>query len=465
MRAALLLSILLLVACEPEREAVAGSKLLVLEGASALTGQLTIAESAIVVDGNKILRVGKIGQFLYPNDATIVDLTGKWIVPGYIDTHVHLTDPESLDQVLRTLVENGITTVRIAAGFAETNVALRDAIASGDRFGPRIQTAGMPIDTPDGPMSWMVQVETAEQMREEVRKQVAEGVDYIKLYRTIGPDLAIAAIDEAHALGIKVIGHLNMTTWSEASTMGIDGLLHSGVFAPTWELAPRSEWDTIRLAFNEGRESGDERGFVILRESVDVDSDATRAWVDDLVAQGTPVEPNLIMLLGLLWGNDEEVYQSFEPGLAPPSWQGTWRLAFPYAATAARTDAWVAEGRATYPLFEQLAVKLFRSGAVLSVGTDLMNPWMTPGTSYHRELELLVDAGLTEAEVLKAATYNGAVAMGLDTHIGSIEEGKEADLVVLTADPLLDVKNFREIEIVVLRGEVIRREMVASPDG
>jgi len=455
MRIAVVLLLVLLVACADQTESLTGNGLVVLEGATAITGGSTIVDSAIVIDGDQILRVGTVGQFSYPKDATVIELEDRWVVPGYVDTHIHLTDPESRDEILRTLVEHGVTAVRIAAGFAEDNVALRESVGRGELLGPRIQTAGMPIDTPDGPMSWMVQVENAEQMRAEVRKQAAIGVDYIKLYRTIGPDLAEVAVEEAHSLGIKVIGHLNMTTWSQASAMGMDGIVHSGVFAPTWELAPESEWDTIRQAFYGGRSDGEEIGFSILRNSVDLDSESAQAWFDDLVSRGTPLEPNLVMLIGILWGNDETVYQSFNPGAAPESWQGTWRLDFPYATTARKTDAWIAEGRATYPLFEEIAVKLFRSGAVVSVGTDLMNAWMTPGTSYHRELELLVAAGLTEAEVLQAATLNGAIAMGLQDRIGTIEAGKEADLVILSADPLSDVKHFRSIESVILRGELI----------
>lgn len=111
-------------------------------------------------------------------------------------------------------------------------------------------------------------------------------------------------------------------------------------------------------------------------------------------------------------------------------------MAFPHVATVSRTEVWLEEGKKTYPLFEQLAIKLYRAGAVMSVGTDMMNPWMTPGTSYHRELQLLKEPGLTEAEILVAATKYGAIAMQLESEIGSIAKGMVAALLILDADPM-----------------------------
>ncbi len=99
---------------------------------------------------------------------------------------------------------------------------------------------------------------------------------------------------------------------------------------------------------------------------------------------------------------------------------------------------------------------LNREGVVLTVGTDLMNPWMTPGVSYHREMELLAAAGLTSQDVLIAATRNGAIALGLEGEVGVIRQGMAADLVVLKSDPEADIRNTRAIESVYLRGAVLR---------
>jgi len=109
--------------------------------------------------------------------------------------------------------------------------------------------------------------------------------------------------------------------------------------------------------------------------------------------------------------------------------------------------------RPLYPLIEDLTVRLHRSGVLITAGTDMMNPWMTPGTSYHRELQLLSDAGLAPGEVLQVATANGAAAMDLDAEIGTLDEGKVADRVVLDADPMESVENLGAIRLVFLRGQ------------
>ena len=166
----------------------------------------------------------------------------------------------------------------------------------------------------------------------------------------------------------------------------------------------------------------------------------------------------------VIWGNDESVLEALEQEYAPPSWRNdSWKYGFPHPYSAARTAEWSNEARKTYPLFEQLAVLLYRRGAILTVGTDMMNPWMTPGVAFHREMQLLFKAGLSPAEVLVAATRNGAIAMGIEDQVGTIEEGKVANLVVLSADPTVDIENTRHIESVYLRGKNLDRgELLGS---
>lgn len=345
-------------------EMIDESGLLVLDGATTLSGTNAIPESAVVISGDRIIRVGSRGDFRYPEDATVIDRTGTWIVPGYVDTHVHYTEQNQEDQdaILRTLLANGITTVRAAAGFAESNVSMRDAIKAGDRLGPRVRTAGFPIDTPEGPQSWMVQVANAEEMRDAVRDQAETGVDYIKLYRTIGPELAAVAIAEAHKRGLKVIGHLNLTTFSQASALGMDGIVHTGIYAPMWELAPEENWEMIRTGFNDWSTTGSEEGLILFRSSVNLDRPENAAWFKALADAQTPLEPNLVMLAAVAFGDDETMYQSLEPENAPKSWKDSWRLQFPMGQDVSKP--WRQEMRATYPLFEEIVVRLHRAGAL-----------------------------------------------------------------------------------------------------
>jgi len=169
------------------------------------------------------------------------------------------------------------------------------------------------------------------------------------------------------------------------------------------------------------------------------------------------VEPNLVLLRAVLWGDDTKSLEELEPQYAPANWRdGAWFDAMPHPYRAPCTSEWAEEAQATYPLFEQLVSVLQEEGVVLTVGTDLMNPWMTPGVSYHRELELLVAAGIDPAVVIVAATKAGATALGLNAEVGTVQQGMQADLVVLSSNPLAEIRNTRTIESVFLRGAQFR---------
>ena len=224
----------LAVGCSNSAELVEGDDLLVLNGVTLVdgTGAAPRENTVIVVQGDRILRVGEVGQFLFPNDATILDLDGRYATPGFIDTHVH---SRVLDQMGSTLLGFGITTIRSPGD--ENGVQMRDRLESGALVGPTLLTAGRIIDHPDNQLSGdRIRLETEPQVRAEVRRQAAQGVDYVKVYMGISGALLEAAIDEAHTLGVKVIGHLHRASWTQAVQAGIDVLVHSGSEGPTWEL-------------------------------------------------------------------------------------------------------------------------------------------------------------------------------------------------------------------------------------
>lgn len=453
---ATIVAVSLFAGCSRGPEPIQGKNIVILERATLIDGMGSAPRpnSVVALAGDRILRVGTTGQFAYPHDAEVLDLQGKWVIPGFIDTHAHMPDSTDQEQVLRTLLAFGITSVRAPAADPATAVELRDRIARGDILGPRMKTAGRLIDVPGGIFSgWAAEVTTGDEIRAEVVQQATEGVDYIKLYRGIPPDLAQVAIEEAHRLGLRVLGHLGATMWGQAAAFGIDGLCHFGIYATPWELAPQSEWTAIKRACDDCGSAGDEDGFRILRERVDAGGPEAARWARELAARGVTVEPNLVLLRAVFWGDDQQVLDSLEPSYMPDAWRdGSWFNAVPHPYRAPCTAEWAAEAQATYPLFESLVVLLHRNGVILSVGTDLMNPWMTPGVSYHREVELLVAAGLSTADALRAATWNGAVALGIEAETGSVEEGKIADLVVLESDPLADIRNTRSIKTVFVRG-------------
>lgn len=445
-----------LTGCVNQREQIVGDNLIVLEGATIIngTGTAPTPNSILILQGGRILRIGTVGDFAYPTDAEVIHLSGKWLVPGFIDTHAHMPEPKDQESVLRVLLAFGITTVRAPAADPPSGVELRGRLAREEILGPRLKTAGRLIDAPGGIFSgWAAEVTNDEEIRAEVRRQAKAGVDFIKLYRGLSLALVRAAIEEAHSLNLRVIGHLGATTWAEAATVGIDGLSHFGIYATPWELVPESDRPTVKRACDDCSNIGDEEGFRILRPKVQWSGPEATSWADHLAESGVTVEPNLVLLRSVLWGDSVGFLDQLEPSYAPPSWRdGTWFDHVPHPYQAPCTREWVINAQLTYPLFEGLVVTLHRSGVILTVGTDLMNPWMTPGVSYHRELELLVNAGLNASEVMVAATRNGAIAVGIENEVGTIEQGKSADLVVLNKDPLLNIQNTRAIETVFFRG-------------
>ena len=221
------------------------TRAVILEGATLIdgTGALPKPNTTIVIDGNRIVFVSNntVDNFnLNFSAANSVNLTGKYIIPGLFDMHAHVASvlKDSYNQseseyALRMLLTHGITTIRNPGGPTEQSVALRDNVSEGRIVGPQIFTAGQLLNTPQIPLPFVEKrVQTEQDVRQEVRTQVVAGVDYIKLYVGLTPDLVKVAIDEAHFYGKKVIGHLYMTSWTDAANLGIDALTHGVPVSP-----------------------------------------------------------------------------------------------------------------------------------------------------------------------------------------------------------------------------------------
>jgi imidazolonepropionase-like amidohydrolase len=169
--------------------------------------------------------------------------------------------------------------------------------------------------------------------------------------------------------------------------------------------------------------------------------------VEELVRRGVTVDPTLVAYDTKLRGDDPAYVESPDLALAPAAMLAGWRSG---TFTSDWTKADYARGHALWPKVLGLVGLYHRRGVRLVAGSDLPNPWVVPGAGFHRELELLVDAGIPPLEVLTIATRNGAAALGLDA--GTIEPGRRADLVVLAASPLADIRNTRRIRLVVKDG-------------
>ena len=453
--------VLLLVtaACAPRREPVKGQGLVVLEGATLITGAGggPVEHSVVILEGERIKRIGRLGSFRYPADAEVMDLRDRWLVPGFVEMHSHIPGPPDQEQILRTYLAFGVTTLMNPMAVPETGTEPRTAVATGRLIGPRIFTAGRGLNGPsafDG-FSLMVRVNSEADARAEVQRQAAAGVDFIKVFAHMEPAVVAAVVREAHAQGLKVTGHLGRTSWQEGIDCGIDVLLHSALGGPTWELVPEPERNRFRINVlppQSGIDEYDASLFREWRELVDLQGPLFQNLVAAIVESNVTVDPNLVVYESIIWGDDTEARERLEPDMAPLSDAEAWRSSDTNPATSGWDEEDFAEAKATWPLFLDMVRMFHEAGVRLTAGSDLINPWITPGVAWHRELELLVSAGISPREVLSIATRNGAEALGALAEIGTVEEGKIADLVVLGADPLEDIRNTRRILLVFQRG-------------
>ena len=304
--------------------------------------------------------------------------------------------------------------------------------------------AGGLIDGPGSPYEYSVVVTSPDEIRAEVRRQAEAGVDFIKLYTLLPPDIVAAAIEEAHGRGLGVIGHLGRTSWLEALDLGIDALTHSGVMGMASSVVPPQQRHLFGEFFVPNDWTRFDPGLFGVWASA-TDEEATRDLARKLARAGTVLDPTLALHEAMVRGDDPELWERMAPpdrrqAFEPRSYLDFWSESEQAGARAVME-----------PLFEVVRI-LHEEGALLTAGTDVYNPWMFAGISFHRELELLAACGIPNEDVLVIATRNGAVALDLLDELGTVEVGKLADLVILDADPLEDIRNTERIHLVLQAG-------------
>jgi imidazolonepropionase-like amidohydrolase len=446
--------------CSESKVLVAGSGLTVLKGATLIdgTGAPPVQNAVVVLDGNNILRVGRVGDYQYEEDVSVVDLSGRHIVPGFIDVHVH-PKPGSEDELASMLLAFGITTIRIPGADSDTlGLALRERIERGEIVGPRIFTGARIIEGPRATFPGTAEVHSEAEMRDEVRRQAALGVDLVKLYWNTPIEFIQAAVDEAHSLDIQVVGHLRQASWTAAAQAGIDGLLHSAADGPTWELVPAEEREQLRsLPYRQFYER--------FEELVDLDAPQFDSLVAALVDNNGTVDPTLVVMQSLYFGDDLSILERLEPSVAPPSildtWGDRWDTGNPHVLNNVEEQD-LTYGKGMFPIALEMVRRFYDEGVHLAVGTDVGMPWITPGVSFHRELELLTDAGIPALDVLSLATLSGAETVRSERVLGTIEPGKLADLVILRDSPVEDIRNTRSIEVVYKDGQRFEPQTLLS---
>lgn len=411
-----------------------------------VSGRL-IPRRAVTIEGEKIGAVAPADSFAAPQRAERIDGTGKFLLPGLFDAHVHYVDPETFG---RLLLANGVVFVRDMGNPTESILSTRDRLGRGDLLGPELICTGNIIDGDPPVWPFSEPCDTPEEARAAVKKLHAAGVDQIKVYSRLSKEVYFAAVAEAKAVGLPAVGHVpESCTLDDAIAAGQASNEHLMALSTLLDrLAPAS------VARAEDRSGGVWRTgrFWFLYPAVD--EAALEKELRKVAASGMVQCPTLVVSAGIASAvgkrGDDDPRMAYVPSSLRSFWAGEEYEGFGRFMEAAR------------PHMEAMVGAMGRAGVPLMVGTDLANPYVFAGFSVHDELSTFVEAGLSPAETLRAATIVPARFCGVADRLGTIEPGKTASFVLLEANPLEDVANARKIDSVWLRG---RRFDRAALDG
>jgi Amidohydrolase family len=409
-----------------------------------------LPDAAVLIQGERILAVGPSGALGTPDDARVLDASGLVVIPGLIDAHVHLMHES--EQTAPMYLAAGITTVRDTGGKLESVVEWRAAQQAGLRRGPRLLFCGPIIDlAPPVHPGVTAIVDSAESAEATVDEIASAGAWGIKIYAQIPPSLTATIIRRAREHGLPSIGDLSATRASEAIARGIYGLEHASV----------AYQDLVPAERQVGFDYFHAHGAAVWRREwnrgmaeADASGPAGQALARQFTDVGVFLDPTLVVMDCMARMNDPDVTDA--PGVAkmPDTIRSGWE-----ARAAGRRDNWqpqdYADARRAFTTGQAFAAEVHRAGGKLLVGSDAPNPFVVPGASLHRELELLVESGLSPMEALVGATRGNAEALGNSQQLGTLEPGKLADLVVLAANPLDHIANSRQTRLVMQGGHVV----------
>lgn len=408
---------------------------LVVTGATLLpmNDNRQIDSASIAIDDGRIVAISGANEgFPYESNEHL-DATGKFVIPGLIDTHVHILTP--FDAPLYPAA--GVTTVRNMWGFP-SHLQMRDAVESGQMFGPRIITAGRLID--GDPKIWPQSLApaTKEEAAQIISEDIDAGYDFVKVYSRLTKSMFDDIADIANEKDVSFGGHVpGSVDIRHAASKGIRSMEHLWGFPnalhPTidfveYDALDRSQWDNVDL------------------EKVDA---LAKTFKDNNVW----ISPTLLVM--------EHIYMSGSPEWLRAKVDG---VEFVNPATIA---FWDAGAKSRDPVTEEsqrwvdevvrlrgaIVKRLFDNDVRLLVGSDSNNSYVVHGFALYHEIEMFVDAGIPLESVLKLVTHDAAEFLGLLDSVGTVDVGKNADLIVLNSDPRISVDNLKDRRGVVFQGK------------
>ena len=440
----------LVLACgsrDPDGIALVGATL--IDG----SGGPPLPHSVVVVRKARIESVGTAEGFTLPARTSRVDVSGHWIIPGLIDGHVHLIDPQAgvLAWSIPRYLAWGVTTVRDAHGSLKRILELRDQLDRGGRVGPRVYAAGAMIDGSPATYPDAMEAHRPADARRAVDRLVSDGVDFIKLYTRVDRGLLLPIMDEVRPFNIRVSAHLGMVDARTAARAGVSSIEHLSGVPEAAVPDPSGLYAAHARSFFAGW-TASERAWATL------DSAAVADVAAELAERRVVVVPTLVLHQTMSRLDDSTTLQDSMYLAVPEFERRRWNVPDIIARAGWSREDFDAFRRSR-SVQDRFLREFLARGGLVAAGTDAANQLMVPGYGLHREMELLVHAGLSPGDAIVAGSRNGAVLIGVDS-IGVVAPGKVADLVILTRDPVADIRNTTAIDRVMSRGRLWRPDSI-----
>jgi len=395
---------------EVNEAAKPAAKVTAIVGATLIDGRggAPIADSVVVVAGEKIIAASSRATVFVPSHADVIKAEGLTLLPGLIDSHFHLDGDDGLPPLY---LSHGVTSVRDPGAWIEAY----DAVRKSGRLIPRLFLAGPHLDNapPAYPHDAFI-ARDAEETRLAVNRFIDQGASVIKVYFRLPLGLIHVVTETAHARGVPVTSHLEIVDAADAIRAGVDGVEHITSFGTA--LLPLREAEKYRqsvLADNNARREGRYKVW----SEIDLNSPRVGPLLELIARRGTFISPTLAV---------------FEK----------------QKGDAGATEMHV---RAFAQMLKFVGMAK-RAGARIVTGSHSSVPHAERGWAYQRELELLVESGLTPMEAIVAGTMENARFFRISDRLGSIEAGKLADFVLVEGDPSKDISTMRRIKRVMLNG-------------